>query len=336
MLTTSRLIRAGLSILGLTTLLTACGGGGGGTTTTTSGGTPPSAATTYTAAAMAGELLTYTIDTTALTYSYTITDSQYGLNGKTGSGTLTHNSDGTYSPSGISNAKIAILPNGLLLGAVRESINGTLTTIPIIGMSSPVTTLAAGAGTYNFVQRSRIGASTFSAYGTFQISSAGTWTSCASGNLTGCTDGGSGTLNSLGGGKWQVLDGATNIGTAIVFSSGGQNVVILDLKDTRNPGFGTGILVGSSQQAMNASLTNGTWVFATSTGNWGTMSASGGILTCQTLNGAACSGTTSFTADSPWTGMATAVAGGHGLLAGMGVYAYQNAGGYAEFGVKIN
>lgn len=315
--------------------LVSCGGGGGG-----GGGVQVPDSPSFTAVAMAGELLTYTLNTTNLTYSYTITDSQYGLTGKTGSGTLIHNSDGTYSPSGISNAKIAILPNGLLLGAIRETLNGTPTTIPIIGMSNPVTTLDSGAGTYNFVQRSCLGVSCVSAYGTFQTNSNGTWTSCPSGNLaTGCTGSTySGTFNSLGSGKWQVMDiVGTDIGTAIMLSSSGQNVIIMDLKDTRIGGFGIGLLVGSSQQPINTSQTSGTWVAATTSGLWETFSASGSQLSYLTINGAPSNATTTFTSDTPWSGFITAVSGGgNGLLAGSGVYLYENAGGYAEVGVKIN
>src|SRR6185369_7523954 len=91
-------------LLAVGALLASCGGGGGSS----------SAATQYTSVAMAGELLTYTVDPVALTYSYTITESQFGLTGKTGSGTLVRNLDGSYSPSGIPNARIVILPNGLL------------------------------------------------------------------------------------------------------------------------------------------------------------------------------------------------------------------------------
>ena len=103
-------------------LLSACGGGGGSTPAASTTSTSATAtATSFTTVAMAGELLTYTVDTTKLTYSYTITASQYGLTGKSGSGTLTLNSDGTYSPSGITNAKVVVLPNGLLLGAIPDS-----------------------------------------------------------------------------------------------------------------------------------------------------------------------------------------------------------------------
>ena len=312
----------------------ACGGGGGGGGGGTSTGAP---ATNYTAAAMAGELLTYTVDTTNLTYSYTITDSQYGLAGKTGSGTLIHNSDGTYSPSGISNAKVAILPNGLLLGAIRETINGILTTIPIVGISNPVTALTLS--TYNYIQHSCLTGSCGSGYGTFQITAAGTWTSCPSGNLTtgcpGTTN--SGTLNSLGGGRWQVLDAtSTNIGTAIMLNSGGQQVVFLDLKDTRIGGFGVGLLVGSSQQSVTTAQTNGNWVAVSTTGNHATFSVSGNQVSYLTINGVTSILTTTFTSNSPWAGFATTASGGHALLAGAGVYAYENAGGYAEIGIKIN
>ena len=312
------------------TLLGGCGGGGGGSTST--GG---AAATTYTAAAMAGELLTYTVDTTNLTYSYTITESQYGLTGKTGSGTLIHNSDGTYSPSGISNAKVAILPNGLLLGAIRETLNGAPTTIPIVGMLSPVTDFNSAAGTYNYVQRYCISGACYSGYGTFQITPAGTWTSCPSGNLTtGCPGAtNSGTLNSLGGGKWQALKGATDIGTAIVLNSSGQKVVILDLKNASN---GVGLLFGSAQQTMTTAQTNGTWVAASTTGLHATFSASGNQISYLTVNGVPSSLTTTFTSNSPWTGLAATPSGGHGLMAGTGAYAYENAGGYAEIGIKIN
>ena len=321
--------------------LVSCGGGGGSNSVTTSAApaaTPVPVVTSFTAVAMPGEMLTYSLDSTNLTYSYSITDSQYGLNGKTGSGILVKNSDGTYSPAGISNAKIVILPNGLLLGAIRETISGVLTTIPIYGMSSPVSDIASGAATYNFVQRTCLSGACNSAYGTFVIKSDATWSSCPSGDITkGCLGTiNSGTLNSLGAGKWQVLSGATNIGTAIMMNSSGQNVVILDLKDTRVGGYGVGFLIGSSQQAIDSTKTDGTWVAASTTGAWGVMAASGAKLSSMSVNGMASTATSTLTFDSPWIGMATAASGGHGLLAGTGVYVYENTGGYAELGVKIN
>ena len=314
-------------------LLTGCGGGGGGG----GGGTTVSTTSpvSYTSAAMAGEILTYTVDKTNLTYNYTITDSQYGLNGRTGAGTLVLNADGTYSPSGITNAKIAVLPNGLLLGAIRETINGTLTTIPIVGISSPVTTFTAAAGTYNYVQRYCITGVCASDYGTFQITSSGTWNSCALGNLTtGCTGTArSGTLNSLGGGMWQVLNGATAIGTALVLNSGGQNVVLLDLNNAAN---GLGLLIGSSQQTVTTVQTNGTWVGASNTGANGKFTVTGSQIAYSSINGVASTAMSTLTSNAPWAGLATTTAGGVALLAGTGIYADVNSGGYAEIGIKIN
>jgi hypothetical protein len=109
-----------LSLSFVAMLLTACGGGGGG------GASAPAAAgfsQTYTTSATAGELMTYSIDTSALTYSYTITKSSYGCEVSnapchSGSGTLTKNSDGTYTPSGSPSSKIHALQNGLLVGSV--------------------------------------------------------------------------------------------------------------------------------------------------------------------------------------------------------------------------
>ena len=66
-----------------------------------------------------------------------------------------------------------------------------------------------------------------------------------------------------------------NIGTAIAFASNTQNVVIADLKDSRNPGFGTGILVGSQQQTINPGAVDGTWVASGTNGVHGSFKITG-------------------------------------------------------------
>src|SRR5436305_4879220 len=169
---TSVRIRLTCVLIALSAFLASCGGGG------TSG-----TATQFTSVAMAGELLTYTIDPTALTYNYTITESQFGLTGKTGSGTLVRNVDGSYSPSGIPNARIVILPNGLMLGAVRERFGSAVVTVPIIGLSNPVSSAASLAATYNYMHRGCLSAVCATDTGTFVIAADGTWSSCPSGNL---------------------------------------------------------------------------------------------------------------------------------------------------------
>jgi hypothetical protein len=317
-------------LVALGPLLASCGGGG---TSSES-----SAATQYTSVAMAGELLSYTIDPVALTYSYTITESQFGLTGKTASGTLVRNVDGSYSPSGIPNARIVILPNGLLLGAVRERFGSAVVTVPIIGLSNPVNSAASLAATYNYMHRGCLGALCATDTGTFSIASNSTWSSCPSGNLAAgaCPSGGrTGTLVSLGNGLFQVMEGSANVGTAIGFNSSGQNVLVIDLKDLRVGGLGIGLVVGSQQATLTPAQTDGTWIVGSSTGNWAVFTASGSTITVTNVDGFPVSVVGSFTANAPWQGMATTNAGGMGFLAGNGVYVLETANGYAELGVKL-
>lgn len=314
-------------------LLASCGGGG-------SSGSP----TQYTSVAMAGELLTYTIDPVALTYSYTITESQFNLNGKTGSGTLVRNLDGSYSPSGIPKARIVILPNGLLLGAVRENFGGTVVTVPIIGLRDPVSSLTALAATYNYMHRGCLSVVCATDTGTFVIAANGTWSSCPSANLgTGSCpqDGRTGTLVSRGNGLWQVMEGTTDVGTALGFNSAGQNVLLIDLKDGGRgaAGLGIGLVVGAQQAPLNMGqqTTDGTWIAGASNGNWAVFTASGTAITVTSIDGIPINNPQSFnvSTDTPWQGMATTPAGGVGFLAGNGVYVLETANGYAEFGVKL-
>jgi len=304
------------------------------------GGSMESSATMkFTSVAMAGELLDYTLDPVNLTYTYTITDSQFGLNGKTGSGTLTRNLDGSYSPSGAPNVRIVILPNGLLLGAVRERFGTAVVTVPIIGLSNPVSTVSSLAGTYNYMHRGCVTGVCFGLVGTFTIAANGGWSSCPGANpgAAACPAGGhSGMLNPLGNGRWQVMDGSTEVGTAIGFNSGGQNVLLIDLKDQRTSGgFGIGIVVGSQQALLTAGQTDGTWIAGTTGGNWAVFTASGTTTHVSSFDGVPVDLNGSFTANAPWLGMATGSGGGVGFLAGTGVYVLETANGYAEIGVKL-
>ena len=314
-------------LVALGPLLASCGGGD-----------TSSAATQYTSVAMAGELLSYTIDPVALTYSYTITESQFGLTGKTGSGTLVRNPDGSYSPSGIPNARIVILPNGLLLGAVRERFGSAVVTVPIIGLSNPVSSVASLAATYNYMHRGCLSALCATDTGTFAIASDSTWSSCPIGNLAAgaCPSGGrTGTLVSLGNGLFKVMEGTTDVGTAIGFNSAGQNVLVIDLKDLRVGGLGVGLVVGSQQSTLTSAQTDGTWIAGTSAGDWAVFTTSGTTITINNVDGVPVNVVGSFAANVPWQGMATTNAGGRGFLAGNGVYVLETANGYAELGVKL-
>ena len=315
--------------MGLAALLASCGGGGGN---------GDGSGTKFTSVAMAGELLDYTIDTTNLTYSYTITESQFGLNGKTGSGTLVRNADGSYSPSGVPNARVVVLPNGLLLGAVRERFGTSVVTVPIIGLSSPVTTLTAIAGDYNYIHRNCLLAVCGASHGTFRIDAGGTWSSCrdenvAAGSCTGASAGG--TLASQGNGLWRVMDGSTNIGTAIGFASAAKTSSSWTSRTCDRAASASACWWVASRSAMTTTQTDGTWIAGSSSGHWGVFTASGATITLNRLDGIPVNLPTTFTPNSPWTGLATTSAGGVGFLAGNGVYVLETAGGDAELGIKI-
>lgn len=328
-------------------LLAGCNSGASSAVTYTSGGgtpstssPPASSAVTYTSSAGAGELLTYTLDTTNLTYSYRITNSSYGLQGVSGSGTLTANGKGTYTPVGMPNVRVLPTPNGMLVGAVKLTINGTQQVVPLIGVQHPVTTFAAIAGDYNYVgggctDSSRTNCS--AAYGTVHIDSNGTWASCTLADYTvdpvNCSGNPryTGTLNSLGNGEWQVLlSSGVQVGTGIGFQApNGQKVWILDLSQpTAKGGLGLGLDVGSTRVAMGQTVAQGTWVYAGAT-------ASGGYAGSLTVTGTSYSfgqfggspfGPFTLTFNAPWAGFATSTNGAVALLAGTGVYAAENIG----------
>jgi len=297
-------------------------------------------ATSYRSVAMAGELIDYTLDTTNLTYTYTITESQFGLAGTTGTGTLTRNADGSYTPSGAPEARVIVLPDGLMLGAVRERFGASVVTVPIIGLKDPVTTTAALAADYNYVHRGCAAAACPVFHGTFRIDAAGTWSSCRSGNIAAgaCTGvAANGTLEPRGGGLWRMKSNdGTDIGTAIGFNSAGQNVLVVDLKDQRSGGFGVGMLVGGQQMATTSAMTDGNWVATTSAGQWVDFTASGSDITLTRVDGVPVNIPLTIAANAPWTGMVTSAWGDVGFIAGSGVYVLETATGDVELGLKLH
>lgn len=317
-----RLLPAVLSV----GLVVACGGG-------------DNDATHYRSVAMAGDLIDYTLDTTNLTYSYTIIESQYGLEGTTGRGTLKANADGSYTPSGAPEARVAILPNGAMLGAVRERFGTNLVTVPVLGFRDSHSSTAALAADYNYVQRGCVEAACEVTSGTFRIDAAGTWSSCRDGNLVAgaCTGtAANGTLESRGVGTWRVktADGA-EIGTAMGFKSGGQNLLVVDLKDRRAGGFGIGMLVGGQQTAMTRAASDGTWIAAMSSGNWLVFTANASDINITQWDGQAVNLSATIATDTPWTGMTTTSWGDVGFMSGTGIYMLRTPAGEVELGVRV-
>ena len=330
--------------------LSACGGGGGGGSASNGSGNT-GFAQTYTASAAAGELMTYSIDTNALTYSYTITKSSYGCDVvsapcHTGSGSLIKNNDGTYSPTTSTSSKIFALQNGLLVGSVRITLNGSIQTIPIIGVSNPITTTAGLAGTYNFMSLQCsgksyglfTGCSTY--YGTATVSSSGTYTTCTSADISApvhsCANTTTGNVTSLGGGVWQFqastpLVGATTNYLLAFTAPNGQNVGIIDFNDSSIYGYGQSIM--STEVASTSAALAGNYAWSNDYGQSGLVTVNSNSTTSTGLN---------ISVNSPWNGIATITGGsygtGYGIIAGTGVYVYRNptvSAPYYEIGLKV-
>lgn len=295
----------------------------------------------YSAAAGIGEFLTYSINLDALTYSYTIVDSAFGLTARTGGGSLVKNGDGTYTPAGFpsAEAKILALNNGLLLGVIRENFGAGAVSVPVIGVSSPISALSEAAGIYNFVEYvCQLGACE-SVWGAFQIRADGTWQSCRMENFDPmCAVIASGTLSSLGNGKWQVTQGGFGvIGAGLMFRSAfsSQKVVILDLHALTVKGF----IVGSEQMAIALNDYEGkTWVssFFARGRNTAYSFTTGTDPVGAYAQAAGSSSKTRLTVNSPFTGFVTTDAGEHALVAGVGMFAATGRSGsvpYAEFGI---
>ena len=333
--------------------LTACGGGG-----SSSSSTPPATSgftQTYTASAAAGELMTYSVNTSVspMTYSYTITKSSYGCEVVTvpchsGSGNLTKNADGTFSPSGSPSSKIHALQNGLLIGSIQISLNNAMQVVPILGVSNPATTASDLAGTFNFMSLQCTG-KTYGLYngcatyqGTITISANGTFTTCSGANINAqghvCANTTSGNITSLGGGAWKFQATTPAQGSSANYFIGftapnGQKVAVIDFNDPVIFGYG---------QAVASTLV------ATTTGDipgdyaWNNDYGQAGVVTINP-NSTTSSGLT-ITQNSPWNGIATVSGGGigdgYGMIAGNGVYVYRNTtipgrAAYFEVGLKI-
>lgn len=320
------------------TLLAACGGGG-------SSGVAGNPSSTFQAVATAGELVSYSVDRTNLTYSYTITESAYGKTGVTGSGTLIRNNDGTYTPSGFSNARLKVVDNGLLVGAIYEDLDGDAAKeiIPVIGISNPVTSGSEAEGVYNFVSRQCVAAGCASMYGTLKVTSDGTWTSCESGNLgvtptfPSCASSQTGTVANFANGKGDIIVGGTKAGSMLIFKdSANQKVILLDL----NGGvasMGKGAFFASTQGFPSS--TDGTWHYATTVGSRGTAIVTGNsfVESGFTRSGYAF-GPYSYTIqfNQPWTGLGRTTTGNTiGILAGAGMFAaYNGRANHITVGVR--
>jgi hypothetical protein len=243
--------------------------------------------TTFNSGATIGDLLTYTIDTSAspMTYSYEIVESDFDLAGTQGTGTLTQNQDGTYTPSNDPEAGVILLPNTLVVGNAEVDVGGTETTMLFAGVPSLTTNYTASeiAGTYNYINFScddslEGGVCTAgykSYYGTFKVNDDGTWEACDEGDIDDQTANPcqgtamNGSWTDQGNGRIRITSGGSEIGKVMLLpSSSGGKVIIADLKDVPTVQ-GPGILVGVKKQDITDEDLGGTYHFNYDDGKYG-------------------------------------------------------------------
>jgi hypothetical protein len=288
-----------------------------------------------------GEVLSYAIDTTNKTYSYTVLKSAYNLTGTTGSGTLTSNTDGSYTPSENSNARIYNISGGLVVGSAYLNLSGsTYTSVPFIGVNSPVTTLSTLAGTYNYLGFSCTTPTTgtisytncATPYGTIKIDSSGSYTTCSATNITTSTTCSTttGTITYQSSGIWMFTrTGSTASNYLLAYDGGGSQVVlIIDTNDSG--GYGYGHYVGSTQTAIDSSGSLGSYYFSGNSGSAGTATpTSTGYSAAYKNSGTSYTESGSVTYNSPWNGLVTVTPSGSAststaIIAGTGLYALRS------------
>jgi hypothetical protein len=304
------LFLAAVLAFGLIAVIGSGGGDDGTTTTTTSQGT------VYNSGGSIGDLLTYTIDTTAMTYSYAIIESDFGYTGTTGSGDLTKNADGTYAMSNDPGAGLILLPNTLVVGGAEINA-GTIMLFAGVPALTTDYTAAEIAGTYNYISfecddpldHGACTAGYKSYYGTFKVDAGGTWKSCGGGDVDVQASTDNGDWDDLGSGLIEISSGGTVIGKAMLLpSTNGGKVIIVDFKDVAGVQ-GPGILVGVKKQDIDGEDLGGKYQFNDDDGGYGDVTVPSGADTYTGTqydaggNPTAISGT--LTRNDPWNGWLT-------------------------------
>jgi hypothetical protein len=319
-------------------LLTACGGGGGSSSSS-------GFSQTYTASAAQGELITYSVDTTKLTYSYTVIKSQYGCevptsDCHTGSGSLTLNADKSFSVSGSSGSKFYALQSGLLVGTIKL---GSMPATPIIGIPNPISSGATLAGTYNFISvqcpAKSNGAMTGcqGRYGSLNVTSTGAtsiaYSTCESDDIENSskvcstTTTGTGTFDPTINAWKFIRTGSSQENFMVAFTStGGQKVAYIDFNDPGGYGYGQAtvserVALTPDDRTKNA-------------GQWYMVSLAPGADSTYQIVTVKSDGTTSdgviFSPNSPWSGFVVSTDTndlGKFIMAGSGVFTY---GGWTD------
>lgn len=327
-----------------TLILAGCGGAGG--TGGTGGTTSPQ---TYTASAGVGEVMQFSINTTSLTYSYTVTKTSYAASGvsagQTGTGVLTDGGSGFYvvgasSDNFIQSGKFFPVKDGLLAGHISINSIGGAEHIPVFGISNPITQLASLAGTYNFqgfscsvsgVANVAGNVACGTNYGTISIDAAGNVTKCNRGDLTTapttnpCLSTQNRTLQVVNAspGIFDFRDSVTgHAGWFFAFiAANGQKVAVIDNDDAAAPSYGHAVL--STYASAASGVVSGNYFKNDNEGSERLISINGVAYS----NDLGYSGTITY--NSPWNGLSTfsvtsgvSTVTGIGMTSGTGVYTH--------------
>jgi len=317
------------SFLAAAVLIASCGGGD-----STAGFSQ-----TFTSSAAVGEVIDYTFDTSRNTYSYKVKISEYGCDVPTsschtGSGTLTRNSDGSYTPSSAPTTKVFAVQNGLLVGTIQVAPN--LPTVPLVGVSNPATSGGDMAGTFNFISFQCPTKATLqfagcqSHIGTVKVTSTGpttaSYSTCESDDIDKssptCTSTTTGTMTYTGtSGVWEMVrTGATTKSYMVALkASNGQKAGFIDFNDPGGYGYGQASV--SSKVAFvqdDLRVNAGRWFFS---------NISNGLTDIfdVALDGSSSAGPAG-TPNQPWDGIVSYPDGGRAILAGTGLYIYTQPG----------
>jgi len=328
------------------------------------GGGSPSAQT-YTATAGVGEIMQVSLDTSKMTYNYTVQETSYAASGvapgQSGTGSIAQNADGSFNLSASSDGyilggKILARQNGLLGGHVQLRLFGSATSIPLFGLSAPNSNLGALAGTYTYQGFSCSASGVASALGnpacvsstgTITITSAGTYTMCKGGDintspgLNACVTTTTGSINAVSSvpGLFDFLS-AANAHIGWVFTStapNGQNVAAIDHDDAFTPAYGHSVL--SSYASAVAGVADGSYLVSNNESGEQMVTISGASMVTTAIPGAV--GTLTF--NSPWPGLSAfqyvtsgvVASSGVAMTGGTGAFTYTSKIDAAVFGAGV-
>lgn len=242
--------------IGIALLLSACGGGGGGSSSAPAGTAPSeNTAVTGLGAATVGELVRFGVNQARTEYSYEIVESEFGLAGTRRTGTLTDNGDGTYTPSGAPETRVVVFENGLILGFIKENINGTTQVYSTLVSATAAQSVSELDGTYVYGgTRCLPGPDCGQAIGTLRLQG-GIAELCPNEDYSSnCPNKETLTINNLGSGLFQLVRAGVDAGRFTSFVQNGKKAIIVDAKDFRTNGIGRGayLLVQQTNQVAGA------------------------------------------------------------------------------------